>query len=593
MAMTVDEMLRHAGELMPGEIKQKARQIMHHYVWWWKKGRSKYGWCTNCGRLIEHLERRNIELPTGQTRLGFEQDYEGEWQYKKLIRERHDWTAGHLATGACPVCGTPVQFRSLAMGRNTKEDRYFLVVYRKSAVDPKQVVCIGYRIELDWWRIRVPGFGELPIFIEPAEVCLFRWGQPSVRMIYQRRWCGIGEYDAEWEIRRKCESGYVGWNAFMGNQQEVLMFRDDTSFRAALDGTPWEKVVPRITQADAFGYIDKITLMARAGRYPCIEYLANMGQDILAANAVDGKTRWMSRVLIGAGTRGDKPIMNLRGKTPTAVLKVTKDEWAEIKGRKIRLDWRMLWVIQSRRHYGVRMGIPVCQEIAKKRWEHEWQTLNERPHGVDTVKAVKYCLKKNVILREYIDHLEQCERIGADMRDEQVVFPRYFHEMHQRVIEQAYILREEERQQRQIDMAMAAAKDRDSKNEKIGKLMKKLGAYRFEAVGLVMEPFASAEEIIKEGAVQRICIGSYVGRYADGGTILCKLRRTGEPDKPFHAVEFTKDGRMVQCRGVRNATLDTDEEVIRAFWAAWDKAKGTNTHVSLIIRKTKQEERIA
>lgn len=589
--MTVDEMLRHAGELMPGEIKQKARRIMRHYVWWWKKGRSKYGLCTACGREIEHLERRNIELPQVQTPKGYEQNYDSRWEYQMLIRGNHDWTARHLSTGACPVCGTPVQFRSLAMGRNTKEDKYFLIIYRKSAVDPKHIVCIGYRIEIDWWRLRVPGDGELPIFIEPAEVCLFRWGQPSVRMIYQKRWCYEGGWDADWEIRKKCESGYVGWNDYMGKRKEVLIFRDDALFRAAMEGTPWGKIVPYLATSDAFGYIDKITLMARAGRYPCIEYLVNMGKDVLAANAVDGRTKWTGRY-VGEGQHGNV-VMNLRGKTPTSVLRLTKDEWAEIKGRKIRLDWRTLWVIQSRRHYGVRMGIPICQQIAEKSWEYEWQALNERPHGVDPVKAVKYCMKKSVILREYIDHLEQCERIGADMRDEQVVFPKYFHEMHQRVIEQANILREEERQQRQIDMAMAAAKDRDSKNEKIGKLVKKLGAYRFEAVGLVMELFASAEEIIMEGARQSICIGSYVGRYADGGTILCKLRRVDEPDKPFHAVEFTKDGRMVQCRGVRNETLDTDEEVIRAFWAAWDKAKGTKTYVGLRIRKTKQEARIA
>ena len=592
--MTVDEMLRHAGELRQGEIKQKARQIMHHYVWWWKKGRNKYGLCTACGREIEHLEKRNIELPQVQRPQGYEQDYESQWKYKVLIRENNDWTAGHLSTGACPLCGTPVQFRSLAMGRNTKEDKYFLVVYRKSAVDPKQVVCIGYRIELDWWRLRVPGFGQLPIRIEPAEVCLFRWGQPSVRMLYQRRWCGVGGYDAKWEIRKKCESGYVGWNGMMGNKPEVLMFRDDTSFRAALEGTPWEKIVPHLAPSDAFGHIDKITLMARAGRYPCIEYLVSMGQDMLAANAVDGRTHWNSVVSRpGEGKYGTGPIMNLRGKTPTSVLRLTKDEWAEIKGRKIRLDWRLLWIIQSRRYYGVRMGIPVCQEIAGRRWEHEWQTLNERYRGVDPVKAVKYCLKKGVILREYIDHLEQCQRIGADMRDEQVVFPRYFHEMHQRVIEQANILREGERQQQRIAMAMAAAKDRESQNEKIGKLLKKLSGYRFEAVGLVMEPFASAEEIIMEGARQSICIGSYVGRYADGKTILCKLRRADEPDKPFHAVEFTKDGRMVQCRGMRNETLDTDEGGIRAFWVEWDKAHGTRTTVDLRIRKTQKEERIA
>ena len=116
------------------------------------------------------------------------------------------------------------------------------------------------------------------------------------------------------------------------------------------------------------------------------------------------------------------------------------------------------------------------------------------------------------------------------------------------------------------------------------------GRYSFQACGLVLAPFQSATDIIREGMAQSICIGTYVERYASGGTILCTLRREDAPEEPFHAVEFSRTtGAMVQCRGAHNRTLDVDEQLIRDFWAAWDAARGMETTVNLIIEHTKED----
>ena len=90
---------------------------------------------------------------------------------------------------------------------------------------------------------------------------------------------------------------------------------------------------------------------------------------------------------------------------------------------------------------------------------------------------------------------------------------------------------------------------------------------------------------MREGTMQHICIGSYVERYAGGGTILCKLRRAAEPDKPWHAVEFTTGGAMVQCRGDHNRSEEEDLPVLKRFWAAWDRARKTKTELHVQVRR--------
>ena len=84
--------------------------------------------------------------------------------------------------------------------------------------------------------------------------------------------------------------------------------------------------------------------------------------------------------------------------------------------------------------------------------------------------------------------------------------------------------------------------------------------YTFRAGDVVLEPFATLAEVIQEGSQQSICIGGYAKRYAAGGTILCKMRHASAPDVPWHAVEFDKTGRMVQCRGYKNHTWAEDEK---------------------------------
>lgn len=164
------------------------------------------------------------------------------------------------------------------------------------------------------------------------------------------------------------------------------------------------------------------------------------------------------------------------------------------------------------------------------------------------------------------DYLRELEELG-EADDEARVFPRDLLAAHVETTTRIKI-KADEAQQKKLD----------------DRLPELRGKYSFRAGGLVLEPFWTVAEVIAEGAKQRICIASYAGRYANGGTVLCKLRRESAPETPWHAVEFDTKGRMMQCRGEGNTTAPEDEQAVRDFWAAWDAAHKTTTAVHLTIR---------
>lgn len=138
--------------------------------------------------------------------------------------------------------------------------------------------------------------------------------------------------------------------------------------------------------------------------------------------------------------------------------------------------------------------------------------------------------------------------LKMDMRDQNELYPRDFAEMHGRLA--------------------ARIKQKGSKiaDEKIAKRLPELAEYCFSAIGLVLRPMLSAGEVIREGNVLHHCVGGYVGRYADGGTVLCCLRAEDAMQRPLYTVEFSAKGEFVQCRGDHNKTAPEDVERLELFW---------------------------
>ena len=110
-------------------------------------------------------------------------------------------------------------------------------------------------------------------------------------------------------------------------------------------------------------------------------------------------------------------------------------------------------------------------------------------------------------------------------------------------------------------------------DKKISKRVKNLKELTFTYKDLIIRPAESSEEIIREGKKQIICIGGYVQRYADGITNLFFIRKKGEEEKPFFAVEISKELRVVQVRGKRNCPRTQE---VKEFMEVFEKEKLNN-----------------
>lgn len=586
--MDITEARAHAGALIldgdntPRWVEDRARQVIPHYIWTWQEGRRKRGECTACGTIFDDLGREDVRRPDDYAHDG---EFMGAQKYSFFVNN-WDGTPHHKSTGCCPRCGAWVEFRSLAKGYSSLEDKLFLVIYQRSAVDKNAIVCVGYRIFIPWREMEEWRYPETPMYVTPMEICVFRWGKGGQRFIRDVAWYRldrrigtVGRREVwsrtaidTWTRRKRCDSGYTGQNPTYGNDDTAVVL-DVTAWQDAIEGTLWQTVTDDIPYTDASMWHDHITLADRVSRYPCVEYLCKLGYTEIAAAVVDGKCA---------------DLINRKGKNARSVLRLTEDEWGWIKGHKARVTMDLLEIIRFRRRYKLRMSMELCKRVADSRDYYSLCRLHQDYPQIDTVKACKYAYKQRARLSDYRDYLEQCARLGADTTDRAVLWPRDLHEIHQRYTIQLQQIEEERRAR---DQAAAQKKRMDTAEglaEEIAKRARELAArYTFRACGLVMQPFASGTDIIQEGAAQSICIGSYVERYASGGTILCTLRHEDRPDEPFHAVEFSaQSGAMIQCRGRKNKTLDVDEQLIRDFWAAWDAARGTVTTVSITIEPT-------
>ena len=109
---------------------------------------------------------------------------------------------------------------------------------------------------------------------------------------------------------------------------------------------------------------------------------------------------------------------------------------------------------------------------------------------------------------------------------------------------------------------MEAAKRRQKEEEKRIKLDQERKKYEYEDDNYVIRLPKDANEIIREGDMQRICIGGYTSRHALGQTNLFFLRRKNNPDAPFYAIEMDTTKKIVQIHGYCNRWLGNNPEAI-------------------------------
>lgn len=154
---------------------------------------------------------------------------------------------------------------------------------------------------------------------------------------------------------------------------------------------------------------------------------------------------------------------------------------------------------------------------------------------------------------DWADYIEIAEKLGWDLKDDFILFPKDFWEAHDRA---SNLLKIEN------------VKKQNKAVAKIAKLLNR--EYKMEGKEFFIRAAVNAEEIVAEGQALHHCVATYVDRVAKGETGILVMRSVKEPDKPLYTIEV-RNGVLIQCRGKNNRDMDKKNE--KAFFNRWKSAK--------------------
>lgn len=153
------------------------------------------------------------------------------------------------------------------------------------------------------------------------------------------------------------------------------------------------------------------------------------------------------------------------------------------------------------------------------------------------------------------DYWTMAERLGRDLADPSVKYPRDLIAAHDRASE----LMERKQEHGQADLFRVRRR-----------LLKK---YAYAAHGLLIRPAASQWELTAEGDALHHCVGTYGNRHAAGETAIFFIRRVGRPREPYFTLELDEKKLEVrQNRGMHNCSRTPEVEVFEREWLAWVRA---------------------
>lgn len=446
----------------------------------------------------------------------------------------------HNEYAECPVCKKEFKCKSDGKRRKTLIHGANILVFEKSIKDEKVLVARGFTLrrsfEGDYRNVED----------EYIELANYVFEERKSTMVSRGYYWGWDGYElSKWAERATIHNFTVN---SLANLPYYISFK---SLEEAIKGT-----YLKYSCYENFEGIDILKYLDFYNKYPGIEKLIKIGLGNIVKTKLDG---------LGVGR-----CINWRGKDIYKMLKLSKKDYRELIKSKVAIRPITLELYQLNCKFKEKDRLTL-DDI--KDLEYIIGTLGDA-HNLRKVlryttikKAYNYINKQfknrgkgqyhscNGVLITWGDYIEDCKKLNIDLNIESNLFPKSVYRAHQNTIKQVEY------------------KNNLEMDNKIEKRLEKLSELTFEYKDLIIRPALNSTEIIREGKEQVICIGSYVDKYANGMTNLFFIRKKGEEEKPFFAVEISKEWRVIQVRGKRNC-LETKE--VKEFMEAFEIEKLNN-----------------
>lgn len=459
----------------------------------------------------------------------------GEWLHRTAERPGDGLT--------CPVCRKIVTVYDKWRGYKHLYQQMFVYTWHRSRKDPEVIYAKAIHAEKMFWAYENPENAGLNAHVE----AFYQFSPGGARM-YRK--------------------GYYA-KAFSPNSSSVTPAENKhgcnceavhAGFWDAVEGTTLGFVADRLkVRLNGAGEMHPVRAMTEAARKPYLKHVILQGQERLALD--------MARTYIKPAKRTAKRMPELLG--------ITEGQWYEAKQNRLQLTADWISALKAIQNAGkMEITFREARTAMDNNMSHQRHRLESKADellGRCPPKLRRKAVRRAAMSRdlgEWIDYWEQLKELREDMNDARILLPKDMHAMHQRMTDRINAVK----QQRKLELDAVARQGFEKRMEEYRR------RYTFEACGLILRPFESAEEVVAEGVAQHICIGGYADRYMKGQTILCALRRAECPEEPWRAVEFSAmTGLLVQDRGKYNDRgagesnkINGVDGWLRRFWAAFD-----------------------
>ena len=463
------------------------------------------------------------------TTCGGEFDYEDLGMWFKHMRDQRKGAPGVK----CPLCGREGIPKNARYGRKSLRDEGRIIWFRKKGRTTF--------MEMDDFVIDYNTVHPA-IWIAPLQQIRLRKDQQT-RWDYVEGWWSPAHWEEYKTIRvrhphtqmyggRK-EHTHIMWDT-VGEMGTDLQYADTSPIR-------WSRnLFDEYEDAQKLiGYLSDFL------KHPSIELLEKAGFETLVKQRAAGMTT---------------KAINIRGTSLRKILKLNGAEVRYLQG--IDPSMGFMEDIGSIRKYWPACRIEDIEDVEKifPRFiqDRKKETI-ERNARWD--KALKMLIENNrmhlhsgriMYLTDYADYLGWVEEMGI-RKDKRVIYPKDFQKAHDELMGKRMLEKEKYENANFWRWELTITKMKEA----------------YIADGIMIIPAGSPQDLRNESSVLNHCVRTYVERVAQGETAILFIRRVEEPEKPWFTLELSRDGRIVQCRGMYNC--DYPDEVARFIkkWKQW------------------------
>lgn len=480
----------------------------------------QYGYCTHC--------RKEYQIKAGSK-----------------LKHGQDWK--------CEKCKSLVMVKASGRGRSRLIDDVYLNWYSKSLVDPQSITVTTYIASRDYRH----DYENVQTEFKPVGRYLFEPGKATMLrreffisgIFYSRR----VNYESDWYFTKNVHSIIDTVMSYKDCIQAV------ESIHAAVAGTPfqyceWGKYLKDKPNRDLVEYF------ALFSKYPCVEYLMKLGMQPIIESKLSGYSTY------GA--------IDWHGKSIDKVLRLSKHEAKEWVKQPFKAGLLSLFSYQKFKRLGLNLSFEEAHLVCGLADRDTFKQVKAQSGRAPIEVIVKYMIKQlnrkgsyksssaQYAFNDWKDYLRECEELGMDLSEIQVLFPNNLHTAHQSTSQKI-------KYKRDVEL--------DQKIENRAKQVDK--KYRFAYQEFFIRSAASNAELFQEGKILNHCVGGYSKNYADGSCDLLLVRRKSEPDKPFYTMQIS-NGVISQCRGLRNCEMT---EEVKQFVDLFKSEK-------IVIKKTNRKK---